>query len=68
MNIGEPIYANNALPEREQEKDLLIRAHEAVCRLADIDPKENLYPPIYDNSKRIDYYTKEYGVGYKGSW
>lgn len=68
LNIGEPIYANKTLPEREQEKDLLIRAHEAVCRLADIDPKKNLYPPIYDNSRRIDYYTKEYGVGYKGSW
>ena len=23
---------------------------------------------VFDDSKRIDYYTTEYGVGYKGSW
>lgn len=29
--------------------------------------KENIYPPVYDNTKRVDYYTHTYGVGYKGS-
>ena len=23
---------------------------------------------VFDNSKRVDYYTTEYGVGYKGSY
>jgi hypothetical protein len=46
---------------------MTIRCHEAVCRLAGIEPGENIYPPLYDQSKRIDYYATEYGVGYKGS-
>ena len=68
LHIGEPIYKNDALNEKEQELDLTRRCHEAVCRLAGIDPKDNLYGPIFNNDKRVDYYTKEYGVGYKGSW
>ena len=68
LTIGEPIYRNKDLPLEEQEEDLTRRSHEAVCRLCGIDPKENLYPPIYDDSKRIDYYATEYGAGYKGSW
>ena len=68
LNIGEPIYPDLTLPLKEAEEKLTIEVHEAMCRLAGIDPKENIYPPIYNNSKRIDYYTDTYGVGYKKSW
>ena len=68
LHIGEPIYKSAGLPFSEQELDLTRRAHEAVCRLAGIDPSENLYEPIYNDSRRVDYYTDTYGVGYKGSW
>ena len=68
LNIGEPIFPDRSLPEAEAEKDLLTRSHEAVCRLAGIDPKENIYEPVFNDSKRIDYYATEYGKGYKGSW
>jgi len=68
LNIGTPIYPNKELSDDEAINDLTIRAHREVCKLAGIDPKENIYPPLFDNSKRIDYYTTEYGVGYKGSW
>ena len=67
LHVGEPVFPNKDLGPKEREKDLLIRSHEAVCALAGIDPKLNLYPPVFDDSKRIDYYTKTYGVGYKGS-
>ena len=68
LRIGEPIFPDGSLPLKERRTDLTIRCHDAVCRLAGIEPKENLYPPVFDHSKRIDYYTTEYGVGYKGSW
>ena len=68
LNIGEPLLKDESLPYEEQEKDLMIRMHEAVCSLAGIDPKENLYEPIFNNSKRIDYYPTEDGIGYKGSF
>ena len=32
-----------------------------MCNMAGIKPEENLYDSIYNNSKRIDYYTTEYG-------
>ena len=67
LRIGEPIFADPSLSKKEQRKDLTIRCHEAVCRLAGIDPKENLYPPVFNESKRVDYYTDTYGVGYKDS-
>lgn len=56
LNIGEPIYKNDNLSRNDQEIDLTKRAHEAVCRLANINPEENIYPAIYDNSRRVDYY------------
>ena len=56
LNIGEPIFKNPLLFGEEQKKDLLIRLHNEVCNLAGIDPKENIYKPIYNNDKRIDYY------------
>lgn len=68
LHIGEPIYADPSLSGEERENDLTKRSHDAVCRLAGIDPEENIYPPIFDGSKRIDYYTDAYGVGYKGSY
>lgn len=67
LRIGEPILPDRTLPINERRKEMTVRCHEAVCRLAGIEPGENIYPPLYDQSKRIDYYTTEYGVGYKGS-
>ena len=67
LRIGEPLFPNPALNPKERERDLTIRCHDAVCRLAGIEPKDNLYPPLFNDSKRIDYYTDTYGIGYKGS-
>ena len=67
LHIGEPIYPDTSLPMKERELDLTRRVHEATCLLAGIDPKENVYPPIFNNSKRVDYYTSTYGASYKGS-
>ena len=47
---------DTSLDKRERAMDLTIRCHEAVCRLAGIDPKENKYPPVFDNTERVDYY------------
>ena len=54
LTIGEPIFANPDLEKTAQIDELTIRAHEAVCHLAGFDGN-NIYPPIYKNSKRIDY-------------
>lgn len=67
LHIGEPVFKNDSLSTKEQRTDLTKRSHEAVCRLAGINPKENLYPAIFDETERVDYYTHTYGVGYKGS-
>lgn len=67
LTIGEPLLPDENLPPEEREIDLTTRCHDAVCRLAGIGPAENLYPPVFDDSKRVDYYAKEYGAGYKGS-
>lgn len=67
LHIGEPIFRDDTLPKKEQEADLTKRSHAEVCKLAGINPKDNLYPAEFDQSKRVDYYTTEYGVGYKGS-
>ena len=68
ISIGDPIFPNTSLPIKEREKDLLERSHDAVCLLAGIDPNKNLYEKIFNNSKRIDYYTDKYGINYKGSF
>ena len=57
LRIGEPLYADETLSKNEQKTDLTKRSHEAVCRLAGIEPEDNVYPPVYDGSKRVDYYT-----------
>ena len=64
LSIGEPLFINKDLPFEEQEIDLIKRMHKAVCELAKVE--NNLYEPIYNNSKRIDYYTTEYGVEKRG--
>ena len=67
IRVGEPLYPDSSLSAKEREKDLTERCHDAVCELAGIEPEKNLYPAVFDNSKRIDYYTDTYGVDYKGS-
>ena len=67
LHIGEPLYPDKSLKPKEREKDLTIRANRAVCSLVGIDPDKNLYEPEFNDSKRVDYYTSTYGVGYKGS-
>lgn len=57
LTIGEPIYKDESLPKGEQEDDLTKRAHAAVCELAGINPSDNIYPAIFNNTKRIDYYN-----------
>lgn len=70
LHVGEPIYANKELEQKESIVDLTKRVHAEICRLAGFKKGENIYAPLYerDVSKRIDYYTSEYGAGYKGSW
>ncbi len=55
LRIGEPIYPNNDLNPRDREKDLTVRCHDAVCILTGTDPKDSIYEPVYNRSKRIDY-------------
>ena len=68
LNIGEPIFPNRELDRKAMEIDLTKRVHDAMVKLAGRDVKHKLYPEIFDNSKRVDYYTTNYGVGYKGSY
>lgn len=67
LHVGEPIYPDKTLKPKEREKDLTIRAHRSVCALVGINPDENIYESEFNDSKRIDYYTLTYGVGYTGS-
>ena len=53
LNIGKPVSANPYLDKREQVEDLTIRLHQEICRLAGFNG-DNKYPPIYNNSKKID--------------
>lgn len=52
LHIGNPLFANEELNRTQQIEDLTIRCHQEVCKLAGI--KNNIYPPIYNHSKRID--------------
>lgn len=62
LHIGEPIFPDLSLNKVQATEKLAKAAHAEVCRLAGIDPEENIYEPIFNNSKRIDYYTDTYGV------
>ena len=62
LHIGEPLTFREDLPPREAVADMTVRAHRAVCALAGIDPDENVYPPVFDNTRRVDYYAAEYGI------
>ncbi len=66
LRIGNPIFVDKSLPQEERARDLTIRCHQEMVKLAGI--KNNIYEPIFNHSKRIDYYATEYGVGYKGSF
>lgn len=68
LHVGEPVFPDETLSKKAKETDLTIKSHRAVCRLAGIDPEENLYPPLFEYNKRVDYYTKTYGEKYRGSW
>ena len=54
LNIGEPVFANPDLDKTAQIEDLTRRAHQSVCYLAGFEGND-IYEPIYHNSKRIDY-------------
>ncbi|MCR5079022.1 MAG: 1-acyl-sn-glycerol-3-phosphate acyltransferase [Bacilli bacterium] len=56
LHIGEPIFPNKELEGKDAQADMLLRVHDEVCRLAGIDPKENLYNPIFHSDHRVDYY------------
>ena len=56
VEIGEPLLPDASLPRRERETDLLKRCHAAVCGLCGIDPSEDIYPPVFDRTRRVDYY------------
>ncbi|MBQ9467759.1 MAG: 1-acyl-sn-glycerol-3-phosphate acyltransferase [Clostridia bacterium] len=58
LTVGEPIFPDGTLRHDDRIKDLIVRTHDAVCRLAGIDPGENVYPPVYDRSERVDYYDQ----------
>ena len=55
LTVGEPLYANEDLPLKERIEDLTVRAHRAVCKLCGIEPENNIYPPLFNDNKRIDY-------------
>lgn len=67
LRIGEPLFPDTESESKASENDLNKRCHAAVCKLVGIDPEDNLYPPVFSDSERIDYYTTNYGVGYKVS-
>ena len=54
VTVGEPIYKDDTLPEAEQRIDLATRVHEAICKLANLEDGENLYPPIFNHNKRAE--------------
>ena len=56
VEIGEPLLPDASLPRRERETDLLKRCHAAVCGLCGICPSEDIYPPVFDRTRRVDYY------------
>ena len=45
---------DSAIKESEQRIDLTKRMHHAVCLLSDVDPKENPYEEIFNNTKKVN--------------
>ena len=66
INIGKPIIPLKNQNYKEYKDEFMKLIHKEVVSLAGI--KDNYYEPIYNNSKRIDYYTDSYGIGYKKSF
>ncbi len=66
IHIGKPIMPILDKPFKEAKDELTIKVHKSICEMT--DNSDNLYEPIYNNSKRIDYYTDKYGINYKKSW
>jgi len=66
INIGKPIIPLKNQNYKEYKDEFMKLIHKEVVSLAFI--KDNYYEPIYNNSKRIDYYTDSYGIGYKKSF
>ena len=66
INIGKPIIPLKNQNYKEYKDEFMKLVHKEVVSLAGI--KDNYYEPIYNNSKRIDYYTDSYGIGYKKSF
>ncbi|MBO5772196.1 MAG: 1-acyl-sn-glycerol-3-phosphate acyltransferase [Clostridia bacterium] len=56
LHIGEPIFPDTTLPKHEAIEKLTVEAHTAVCRLAGFADGENVYPAIFDNTKKVNYY------------
>ena len=56
LTIGKPIYADESLEGKDSINELTNRVHDEICRLANINPKDNIYPSIYEDSKKINYY------------
>ncbi len=62
LRIGEPVFADKSLGKVAAIDKLARQVHAEVCRLAGINPEENIYEPVFANTDRIDYYTDTYGV------
>lgn len=56
LNVGELMYADNSLAKHEKEIEFTKRLHAEVCRLAGSSEEENIYPPIFSKTKKINYY------------
>lgn len=56
LHIGNLIYPDESLAGLEKELDFTKRIHDEVCKLAGIEPSENIYDAIYNDSKKIVYY------------
>ena len=56
LTIGKPLYPNTKLEGKEQEIELTKRLHAEICQLSNIKPEDNIYPDLFDNSKKIIYY------------
>ena len=66
INIGKPIMPLKGQNYKEYKDEFIKQIHQEIVSLAGIE--NNIYEPVYNNSKRIDYYTNNYGIGYKKSW